>query len=63
MCQFRNCKTKTKASGFCIVCGEEVCPDCASKEDPKKHASCTRDYGFGGGVDGGTIGDEAPAPW
>lgn len=48
MCQFQYCKTETKASGYCTICGEEICPDCEDTENPKKHASCTRGGGFGG---------------
>lgn len=40
MCQFYDCKTETKPSGFCIVCGKEVCPDCADKENQKVHTIC-----------------------
>jgi hypothetical protein len=40
MCQFSNCMTETKALGFCIVCGKEICSDCADKKNPKKHTSC-----------------------
>ena len=61
MCDFKNCNTKTKSYGFCIVCGEEICPDCASKSNEKKHSICSlecfinwsfplniHDYGFPG---------------
>lgn len=40
MCQFYACETETKFSGFCIVCGREVCPDCADKENPTMHTTC-----------------------
>lgn len=45
MCQFHNCKTETRASGFCTVCGKEICSDCADPENPEKHASCTLYFG------------------
>jgi len=40
MCQFYDCKTEPKPSGFCIGCGKEVCPDCADKENQKMHMAC-----------------------
>jgi hypothetical protein len=41
MCQFQNCNTKTKPYGFCIICGKEICPDCASTSNIKKHSICS----------------------
>jgi len=46
MCQFRNCKTETNPSGFCTICGKEICSDCADPKNPEKHASCTLYFGF-----------------
>jgi hypothetical protein len=40
MCEFHSCKTETEPSGFCIVCGKEVCSDCADEENPKMHLAC-----------------------
>lgn len=41
MCQFHECGTEKKASGYCTVCGKEVCPDCADVMNSKRHRSCS----------------------
>ena len=63
MCQFHACERETKPSGFCIICGREVCPDCADKENPKMHKTCDfRNWAKWDFSSKGPISTDVPAP-
>lgn len=38
----KTCGTEWEKNGYCVECGNEICINCASQNNPKVHAKCLR---------------------